>query len=105
MNKPKRFIPIKFCLSICAISLLSLSQSTLAFQTQSGNLMAELKNIDYGDKDDNSWKQPSQNTQTSFGEVMDAFLAEDLSTVDTLAVTIGYELVEFKDLFGLYCCN
>jgi len=93
----KQLTPFRLCFSICVISLLSFSQPTLAFQILSGNLMIELKSIDYGDKDDNSWKQPSQITQATFSDVMDAFLAEDFSTAEVLALSIGYEIVKFKD--------
>ncbi len=97
MNRLKSSNTIKFCFSICLISLLSTSQSLLAFQTKSGDFLVEMSQIDYGDKDENSWRQPSSSTQTTFSAVMDAFIAEDFTTADALGNAIGYEVVEFSD--------
>lgn len=87
----------QFYLVIISFCLFSVNQTVQAFQTESGDLATVLKAIDYGDKDENTWKQPSLDTQALFGEIFDAFLVQDFYTVDTLAIEIGYELIEFKD--------
>lgn len=79
------------------LTLLLISQSVFALQIQSGDLLTELKQIDYGDKDENTWQEPDAATLATFGSVMDAFLAEDFNTADALASTIGYEVVEYND--------
>lgn len=79
------------------IILLLFSQSLFAIQTLSGDLLNELKQIDYGDKDENTWKEPDSATLATFGSIMDAFLAEDFASADSLASTIGYEVVEYND--------
>ncbi len=79
------------------LMVLSFSEAASAIQEQSGDLLAELKKIDYGDKNENSWKEPDASMLASFRGVMDAFLAGDFITADDLASNLGYEVVEYRD--------
>lgn len=88
---------IQFYLSVCMLIFFSFNQTAQAIQSKSGDLSTLLNNIDYGDSDKNTWKQPNQDTQNIFREIMTAFLIEDFITVDILAADIGYELIEFNN--------
>lgn len=75
----------------------ALPSSVAALGTDSGDLAALLKAIDYGDKDANDWDLPEQATAAAFGAAIDALLMGNPASADALAAGIGYQVVLYTD--------
>jgi hypothetical protein len=62
----------------------------------SGDLETFLKSIDYGDKDADNWVEPDAVKLDQYRTAVDFFLAGDFDTAHQVAVSIGYEVIEFS---------
>ncbi|MDH3693091.1 MAG: hypothetical protein OER96_00775, partial [Gammaproteobacteria bacterium] len=61
----------------------------------SGDLESFLKTIDYGDKDADNWVEPDVVKLDQYRTAVDYFLANDFHTAHQVALSIGYEVIEF----------
>ena len=82
--------------SLITLALFSLPASALT--ELSGDLESHLKNIDYGDKYDNSWVKPSIQQLASFESAITEFIAGNYTQADILGASIGYQVTQFTNV-------
>jgi len=71
--------------------------ASLALTVESGDLQEYLASIEYGDKDDATWQQPTAQNLVDFASAFDHLLAGEYVLADQFAANTGYEVVEFTD--------
>lgn len=74
-----------------------MTTTSWALTVESGDLQQYLASIEYGEKDDATWQQPTTQDLVDFASAFDRFLAGDYVLADQFAVNAGYQVVAFTD--------
>ena len=74
-----------------------MTTASWALTIKSGDLQQYLATIEYGEKDDAIWQQPSPQNLIDFASAFDHLLAGDYMLADQFAANTGYQVVEYTD--------
>ena len=74
-----------------------MTTASWALTVESGDLQQYLASIEYGEKDDATWQQPTAQNLVDFASAFDRLLAGEYVLADQFAANTGYQVVEFTD--------